>query len=307
MTLSRIRRAHGRHTPARCDRGARASSRGGCTSPPPPPTKSRSTRSRSTPPRRTARMCRFICRASVPCRLSTPSRSPRASTASCNGSPSPRGKTVNKGDLLAQIDPRPNQAASSRRWRPRRRTRRSSRTRSATSSATRSSQPQDLASKQTVDTQRALVDQLAAQLKVDQAVIDNARTQLDYTRITSPINGRTGIRLVDPGNIVHAARHHRHRRGDADAADLGDVHAAGGGARRSASRRSPRGPVKVATLSRARAAPCSTRARLASSTIRSTRPPAPSGSRPPSTTRTTRCGPASSSTRACWCAPSATR
>ena len=66
-------------------------------------------------------------------------------------------------------------------------------------------QPQDLASKQTVDTQRALVDQLAAQLKVDQAVIDNARTQLDYTRITSPIDGRTGIRLVDPGNIVHAA------------------------------------------------------------------------------------------------------
>ena len=66
-------------------------------------------------------------------------------------------------------------------------------------------QPQDLASKQTVDTQRALVDQLAAQLKVDQAVIDNARTQLEYTRITSPIDGRTGIRLVDPGNIVHAA------------------------------------------------------------------------------------------------------
>ena len=66
-------------------------------------------------------------------------------------------------------------------------------------------QPQDLASKQTVDTQRALVDQLAAQLKVDQAVIDNARTQLEYTRITSPIAGRTGIRLVDPGNIVHGA------------------------------------------------------------------------------------------------------
>ena len=36
-------------------------------------------------------------------------------------------------------------------------------------------------------------------------MIDNARTQLDYTRITSPIDGRTGIRLVDPGNIVHAA------------------------------------------------------------------------------------------------------
>jgi multidrug efflux system membrane fusion protein len=62
-----------------------------------------------------------------------------------------------------------------------------------------------LASKQTVDTQRAMVDQLNAQIQVDQAMIDNARTQLDYTRITSPIEGRTGIRLVDPGNIVRAA------------------------------------------------------------------------------------------------------
>src|ERR1700759_1464917 len=66
-------------------------------------------------------------------------------------------------------------------------------------------QPQDLASKQTVDTARATVNQLTAQVKVDQATIDNARTQLDYTRITSPIDGRTGIRLIDPGNIVHAA------------------------------------------------------------------------------------------------------
>jgi multidrug efflux system membrane fusion protein len=66
-------------------------------------------------------------------------------------------------------------------------------------------QPQDLASKQTVDTQHAMVEQLSAQLQADQAAIDNARTQLEYTRITSPIDGRTGIRLVDPGNIVHAA------------------------------------------------------------------------------------------------------
>jgi multidrug efflux system membrane fusion protein len=41
-------------------------------------------------------------------------------------------------------------------------------------------------------------------VQVDQALIDNAHTQLEYTRITSPINGRTGIRLIDPGNIVHA-------------------------------------------------------------------------------------------------------
>jgi multidrug efflux system membrane fusion protein len=66
-------------------------------------------------------------------------------------------------------------------------------------------QPQELASKQTVDTAQALLNQLKAQVQVDQALIDNARTQLDYTRITSPINGRTGIRLIDPGNIVHAA------------------------------------------------------------------------------------------------------
>jgi membrane fusion protein, multidrug efflux system len=106
------------------------------------------------------------------------------------------GQTVHKGDLLAEIDPRPNQAAYTQAV--------ATKARDAAQLANAKRdlerytilQPQDLASKQTVDTQRALVDQ---------AVIDNARTQLDYTRITSPIEGRTGIRLVDPGNIVHAA------------------------------------------------------------------------------------------------------
>ena len=115
------------------------------------------------------------------------------------------GQTVHKGDLLAQIDPRPNQAAYEQAL--------AAKVKDAAQLANAKLdlqrytvlQPQDLASKQTVDTQRATVDQLSAQLQVDQAVIDNARTQLDYTRITSPINGRTGIRLVDPGNIVHAA------------------------------------------------------------------------------------------------------
>ena len=115
------------------------------------------------------------------------------------------GQTVHKGDLLAQIDPRPNQAAYEQAI--------ATKAKDAAQLANAKRdlerytvlQPQDLASKQTVDTQRALVDQFTAQVQVDQAVIDNARTQLDYTRITSPINGRTGIRLVDPGNIVHAA------------------------------------------------------------------------------------------------------
>ncbi len=56
--------------------------------------------------------------------------------------------------------------------------------------------------KQQVDTQRALVAQLEAQVRADQAIIDNARAILSYTDITAPIAGRTGIRQVDVGNIV---------------------------------------------------------------------------------------------------------
>jgi membrane fusion protein, multidrug efflux system len=115
------------------------------------------------------------------------------------------GQEVHKGDLLAQIDPRPNQAAYEQAVATK------AKDASLLENARRDLdrfillQPQDLASKQTVDTARALVDQLKAQVQVDQAIVDNARTQLDYTRITSPINGRTGMRLIDPGNIVHAA------------------------------------------------------------------------------------------------------
>ena len=58
--------------------------------------------------------------------------------------------------------------------------------------------------KQQLDTQKALVNQLEAQVKLDQAVIDNARAILSYTDITAPIAGRTGIRLVDEGNLVRA-------------------------------------------------------------------------------------------------------
>jgi multidrug efflux system membrane fusion protein len=115
------------------------------------------------------------------------------------------GQQVRKGDLLAQIDPRPNQAAYEQAVATKAKD--AAQLENAKRDMARYTllQPQDLASKQTVDTARAMVDQLTAQVKVDQAMIDNARTQLDYTRITSPIDGRTGIRLVDPGNIVHAA------------------------------------------------------------------------------------------------------
>lgn len=115
------------------------------------------------------------------------------------------GQQVHKGDLLALIDPRTNRAAFDQAAATK------AKDAALLANAKRDFeryillQPQDLASKQTVDTQRAQVDQLTAQLQVDQAQIDSARTQLDYTRITSPIDGRTGIRLIDPGNIVRAA------------------------------------------------------------------------------------------------------
>jgi membrane fusion protein, multidrug efflux system len=59
--------------------------------------------------------------------------------------------------------------------------------------------------KQQLDTQRALVAQLEAQIKLDQAAVDNARAVLSYTDIIAPIAGRTGIRLVDAGNLVRSA------------------------------------------------------------------------------------------------------
>ena len=59
--------------------------------------------------------------------------------------------------------------------------------------------------KQQLDTQRALVNQLEAQVKADQAAIDNARAILSYTDIVAPIAGRTGSRMVDEGNLVRAS------------------------------------------------------------------------------------------------------
>ena len=60
-------------------------------------------------------------------------------------------------------------------------------------------------SQQQVDTQRSTVDQLEGAVRTDQAQIDNAKLNLTYCHITSPITGRVGLRLVDPGNMVHAS------------------------------------------------------------------------------------------------------
>ncbi|HEX4327820.1 MAG TPA: efflux RND transporter periplasmic adaptor subunit [Burkholderiales bacterium] len=115
------------------------------------------------------------------------------------------GQTVKKGDLLAKIDPRPYRAALDQ----------ASATKAKDAAMLANARrdlaryqtlaPEQLASKQTLDTQAATVAQLEAQVAGDQAAIDSARTNLDYTTIRSPIQGRTGIRMVDPGNIVHSA------------------------------------------------------------------------------------------------------
>jgi multidrug efflux system membrane fusion protein len=115
------------------------------------------------------------------------------------------GQEVKKGDLLAQIDARPYKAAFDIAV-----------AKKAQDEAQLANSEHDLdryvtlsaqnyTSKQTLDTTRALVAQLTAQIKGDQAAIDSAKTQLDYTAIVSPIDGRTGIRQIDEGNIVRAA------------------------------------------------------------------------------------------------------
>jgi multidrug efflux system membrane fusion protein len=115
------------------------------------------------------------------------------------------GQMVKRGDLLAQIDPRPYQAALDQAVAAK------AKDVAQLANARRDLEryvtlaPEEFTSKQTLDTQRALVDQLVAQIASDQAAIDGAKTQLDYATIRSPIQGRTGIRLTDPGNIVHAA------------------------------------------------------------------------------------------------------
>lgn len=114
------------------------------------------------------------------------------------------GQQVRKGDLLAQIDPRPLQAALDQAVATKAKDDAQLGTAKLDLDRYIILAPQNLVAAQTVDTQRSLVAQLQAQLKIDQAIIDNARTQLDYTTITAPIAGRTGIRQVDPGNNVHA-------------------------------------------------------------------------------------------------------
>jgi multidrug efflux system membrane fusion protein len=115
-----------------------------------------------------------------------------------------QGQIVQQGDLLVQIDPRPYQAALDQVVAKKAQDEANLRNAQLNLERYKSLAKQDFATRQQLDTQEASVDQLAAQVKGDQAAIDSAQTQLDYTNIKSPLTGRAGFRLVDPGNNVHA-------------------------------------------------------------------------------------------------------
>ena len=113
------------------------------------------------------------------------------------------GQFVKEGDLIAQVDPRPFQAALDQA--NAKKTQDEANLANAQRDLARSTKLGEFATKQTVDTQTANVEQLKAQIAADQAAIFNAQTQLDYASIRAPISGVTGIRQVDVGNIVNAA------------------------------------------------------------------------------------------------------
>jgi membrane fusion protein, multidrug efflux system len=112
------------------------------------------------------------------------------------------GQTVHAGDLLAQIDPRPYQALIEQYTGNLERDQ--AQLKNAQANLTRYTTLGDKgwATPQLVETQQAQVGELQAAIKSDQALIDAAKVQLSYTRLTSPIDGVVGIRQIDVGNII---------------------------------------------------------------------------------------------------------
>jgi multidrug efflux system membrane fusion protein len=115
------------------------------------------------------------------------------------------GQQVKKGDVLVRIGPRLYQAAFDQAKAKRKQD--EAQLSSAQKDLVRSRTLVDKSfqTQQVVDQQQAKVDQLIASLNADDAAIEAAQAQLDYTLVTAPSDGRMGVRLIDPGNIVHAA------------------------------------------------------------------------------------------------------
>jgi multidrug efflux system membrane fusion protein len=115
------------------------------------------------------------------------------------------GDLVRKGQVLAKIDARLYQAALDRAKAQKKED--EARLMAAMKDLQRSRTLVDKAfeTQQLVDQQQAKVDQVIASVDADKAAIDTAQTNLDYTSIVAPSDGRMGVRLIDPGNIVHAS------------------------------------------------------------------------------------------------------
>lgn len=112
------------------------------------------------------------------------------------------GQMVKKGQLLAQIDPRPFEQALMQAQGTRQRDEAQLENARLTLARYRTLLSQDSIARQDVDTQAALVKQLEGTVVTDRAQEGTARLNLDYTRITAPTSGRIGLRAVDAGNYV---------------------------------------------------------------------------------------------------------
>jgi multidrug efflux system membrane fusion protein len=113
------------------------------------------------------------------------------------------GQAVKKGDVLALIDPRPFTIQLHQAEAVLARDDAQLRNGKVNLDRYEALRKEGLVPQQQVDDQRAAVDQLEATLRSDKTQIENARLLLDFTRIVSPIDGVTGVRQVDPGNLVH--------------------------------------------------------------------------------------------------------
>ncbi|HTI79045.1 MAG TPA: efflux RND transporter periplasmic adaptor subunit [Acetobacteraceae bacterium] len=113
------------------------------------------------------------------------------------------GQAVHIGDLLAQIDPRPYQATLDQTIANRNRDQADLGNAQANLNRNLPLLSQGFATQQLVDNERAQIAELTAAVQSDEAAIEAAQVQLSYTRLTSPINGVTGIRQIDIGNIIH--------------------------------------------------------------------------------------------------------
>jgi membrane fusion protein, multidrug efflux system len=115
------------------------------------------------------------------------------------------GQFVRRGDLLAEIDPRPFQVQLEQAEGQLAKDEAQLRDAQANYQRYLVLYKEGVIAKQQLDSQQAQVGQYEGSIKTDRGQIDNARLQLTYSRITAPISGRIGLRLVDPGNMVHAS------------------------------------------------------------------------------------------------------